>query len=418
MMKDCEILGVPQDADQKTIKRAYFKLVKQFTPEKDPELFQKIRRAYENLSAAEKAQSGNLALEYPAGTETELDQIRELLGKEEWDKAAKLADQLIRVYGEAEAFLYFQARAWQRMGKSGKVVKAFEKLLKRYPEKLLYQKALAFAYLDRGYMNKAQDAFRKAFDEGVRDVDFLNEYCYCAAEKGQFEDVRTGAWELLREAQKNPGEYAEEGINALAALMTAGAHGQSIDWTEYETAFHAFVDEAALYLADYEDDLASIMGIIAMIFPNDKEMGGMIDRLVAQIRGILPGGGSRDLWERLGKKTAFLKWENDARFYEAVRSFGDRELREELDERTLRFMELDCKLRMLERWPQIRSEFELVRQEYPEEWKLIGPFAEALEKTKNLEWMRSKLQKDYDRLAVYVNYTPYYREYPERRPRP
>lgn len=48
-----EVLGVPQDADQKTIKRAYFKLVRQYSPEKDPEQFQKIREAYENLTAQE-----------------------------------------------------------------------------------------------------------------------------------------------------------------------------------------------------------------------------------------------------------------------------------------------------------------------------------------------------------------------------
>lgn len=49
MRDDREVLGVSADADQKEIKKAYFKLVRQFSLEKDPERFQEIRGAYERL---------------------------------------------------------------------------------------------------------------------------------------------------------------------------------------------------------------------------------------------------------------------------------------------------------------------------------------------------------------------------------
>ena len=41
--KDYEVLGLSEDADEKAVKRAYFRLVRQFSPEKDPERFQEIR---------------------------------------------------------------------------------------------------------------------------------------------------------------------------------------------------------------------------------------------------------------------------------------------------------------------------------------------------------------------------------------
>ncbi len=49
MRKDYEILGIGEDADEKAIKRAYFKLIRKHSPEKDPEQFQEIRAAYERL---------------------------------------------------------------------------------------------------------------------------------------------------------------------------------------------------------------------------------------------------------------------------------------------------------------------------------------------------------------------------------
>ena len=45
-----EVLGLARGSDKKEIKRAYFRLVRQFTPEKNPERFQQIREAYEYLS--------------------------------------------------------------------------------------------------------------------------------------------------------------------------------------------------------------------------------------------------------------------------------------------------------------------------------------------------------------------------------
>ena len=47
MRKDYEILGIQEDADEKKIKRAYFKLIREYSPEKNPERFQEIRAAYE-----------------------------------------------------------------------------------------------------------------------------------------------------------------------------------------------------------------------------------------------------------------------------------------------------------------------------------------------------------------------------------
>jgi curved DNA-binding protein CbpA len=44
-----QVLGLPPDSDDETIRRRYLELVRQFSPERHPEKFAAIRAAYESL---------------------------------------------------------------------------------------------------------------------------------------------------------------------------------------------------------------------------------------------------------------------------------------------------------------------------------------------------------------------------------
>jgi curved DNA-binding protein CbpA len=44
-----EVLGLPAEADDDTIRRRYLELVRQFSPEHHPEKFSRVRAAYEQL---------------------------------------------------------------------------------------------------------------------------------------------------------------------------------------------------------------------------------------------------------------------------------------------------------------------------------------------------------------------------------
>lgn len=82
MRKDYEILGIGEDADEKAIKRAYFKLIRKHSPEKDPEQFQEIRAAYERLLEEKDKPENGIQLEFPADDKFALsmfDQIQRLM---------------------------------------------------------------------------------------------------------------------------------------------------------------------------------------------------------------------------------------------------------------------------------------------------------------------------------------------------
>ena len=57
-----EVLGIARNADEAAIKQAYFALVREHSPERDPAGFKRIRAAYEKLRNASDRVSTNLFL--------------------------------------------------------------------------------------------------------------------------------------------------------------------------------------------------------------------------------------------------------------------------------------------------------------------------------------------------------------------
>ena len=96
MRVDYEILGIDENADEKTIKKAYFKLIKKYSPEKDPERFQEIRAAYERLIEEKDKPENSIQLEFPADDKFALsmyDQIQRLMQEGDFTKAALTAEE-------------------------------------------------------------------------------------------------------------------------------------------------------------------------------------------------------------------------------------------------------------------------------------------------------------------------------------
>jgi curved DNA-binding protein CbpA len=56
------MLGIDRQADEAEIKRAYFRLVREYPPEREPEKFQQVRAAYEQLRTAEVRSQTDLFL--------------------------------------------------------------------------------------------------------------------------------------------------------------------------------------------------------------------------------------------------------------------------------------------------------------------------------------------------------------------
>ena len=171
------------------------------------------------------------------------------------------------------------------------------------------------------------------------------------------------------------------------------------------------------------EDLESLIKNV-MYVCNDK--GGTEEKFLTDVFEYLKQGLGRDksevLWMKNMKRIRVLMMEKDARIsdfilaaYEYLTRGSGWEKAEE--SRTLfeRFALLDVKLCILEEWPEIRKEFEIIRTEYPDCYKVFQGFIETLEQTKSIDFLREKLKKEYDRMELDVSGGKYYEKYPERR---
>ena len=59
-MTPFELLGVPETADDQTIHAAYRASVREHPPDRDPEGFQRLRAAFDEIATAEKRQAYRL----------------------------------------------------------------------------------------------------------------------------------------------------------------------------------------------------------------------------------------------------------------------------------------------------------------------------------------------------------------------
>ena len=176
-----EILKIENTASTDEIKRAYYKLVRQFPPERFPDEFFAIKEAYELLSDAQKRTKYDL----------ELNRKNELIG----DLPIKAALQIE------------QAKTEIQNAHTGNAVKAAEDLYARYPENAAVISLLRQAYIARGWTKKATDllispAYKKTlktaddwevYTGALRAVGFSEEYMLSKTIEGMAALSESGA---------------------------------------------------------------------------------------------------------------------------------------------------------------------------------------------------------------------------------
>ena len=317
MRKDYEILGIGEDADEKAIKRAYFKLIRKHSPEKDPEQFQEIRAAYERLLEEKDKPENGIQLEFPADDKFALsmfDQIQRLMQEGEYDRAARTAEEGMGYYQEVECFLYLYARCSILDGRTGKGVRAYEKLVKRYPDKVYYQSELAKAYHMRGFGRKAYDMFQKVYEEGWRETDFMTLYSLCCFSRERYDEAAGILTELIDSVPcEKINQMIPELLEAYTGLFTI--HGaEPFPIGAVAEKFSAFLNQVGDRIHDYEEQLMGIL--LGACAATVTEEGEEIRELVSQIRELLSIDSPEDMPEEMAEAYEIIE---DERFSEIMK---------------------------------------------------------------------------------------------------
>jgi curved DNA-binding protein CbpA len=155
-----EILGIEQDADVNQIKRAYFKLVREYPPERFPKEFKQLREAYDVLMDEELREEYDRGSDLPSDIKAIFDDAKKLRKAGLPDKALENIRVLQRLYPEEPLLKAELAYSYECVDKYGKAIEIWKELYEKKPNSAEYSLNLATSYHNRGWNKKAAEQFK------------------------------------------------------------------------------------------------------------------------------------------------------------------------------------------------------------------------------------------------------------------
>ena len=421
-MTDYEILGVNANAEQKEIKKAYFRLIRVHSPEKDPEKFQQIRAAYDRLTNSQTESQECFKFPLPdhpfANIYTE--NIVCELKQQNYKKAIKCAEEAILYTGENAHFLLLLALACEREGKFGKAAKQYEKIWKEYPDNYSICGRLAVAYFYRGYYKKAWKYFETAYNEGMREHDFLTVYLSCANDNNKFQQAEQALLDILKSSKnqdyrKNAEEYCW--FFQQYCLGNAKKYKHIPTVLEY---YYLFTKAVLKHFREHEGEFTFLFLSMRSFLINAGKQDDENFEKVSEL--LVENCFDKDLLEVSNGIYMHEQICNDNRFSEMIRIISECYLlpfdqEDELEKLQERFAKLDVRLCLIEEWEELKSEFAIIQKEYPDFYHKLDDVWKAMAAgEKVLEHFEERLLKEYDRLEKNFSNAFFYKRHPEKCP--
>ncbi len=141
-----QMLEVSPQASADEIKRAYFRLVRKYSPEKDPERFKQIRGAYNTLSDAKARLNYDSLQQYGDRIADLINQAEEKMSTEEWSSAISLLKQVLVLAPAADGARNLLGLCYIHMENWDFGVKVYRALTKTNPEVPIYWSNFGHVY--------------------------------------------------------------------------------------------------------------------------------------------------------------------------------------------------------------------------------------------------------------------------------
>ncbi len=251
-----ETLGVSEEASQEEIKRAYYRLVRQYPPEKEPEKFKVIREAYETLSDPKARDNYNAMQRHGEEVRRLFGEAETLMSEDRWEEAQRPLKRILLVMPTADAALNSLGICYLNLADWDNSIKVYDKLTTRSPDVPVYWSNYGMAYYEQTgdmsdqdnrksqLLNNARAKFIRA-----RDLEPYNVQHYISLSRA-----------YVREKDYSQAEYwLEQGI---------GADGKT-DTSDFEILFELCI--VYLYAGKLNHIAQTASRIIALVSPGDDE---------------------------------------------------------------------------------------------------------------------------------------------------
>lgn len=412
-----EILGLQPGASQLEIKKAYFKLVRQYSPESNPEQFQKIREAYEQLKNIQNAPEGPTfsVLEEPFA-EKMLKQVEKLFREGNFELCRDTCQEACRLFPESLQFIYYLVLTQRKCGNTGKAVKNAELLVKKEPGNKWFQKELAVSYMERGFTQKAYLACERAFELGCQDVDFILMYATECGSYGRYDKGAELLLTIIRQEKRWSREDMPELVQAYLGLVKMNYFGTVNYFPEILERLHSLLEQYGTFMAEYLLELSTMLSRVGSNLAEKREEWLKAEQIFDLMEKLCRTDSEKGHLKDARKEFNCQRFINDKRIgkilkrgYEAWNDLAD------MDPMIQKFAMTDTQLCMIEERLEILEQAEIIRQDYPEFYEAMQNFFEKLKVEKNLVFLKESLQKIYRRMEPGFNGGYYYKEYPEEK---
>ena len=414
-----QALELEPGADAAAVKKAYFRLVRQYTPEKDPERFKTIRQAYEALKEGPPTEepSGFPEPDDPAAREAAARALEEIRRKN-YKSALAVLEEILSDHPDDPWLLLRLAETQRRAGHPQKAAKTAQRLQELYPDREEGYFLAAGAAYDRGWYKKALPLYRKAYDLGTRGMEFLTDYASALEDNGMSEESVKISREIL-----NTGKWNRDNIEYAARAWTGLAEHEIRtleDAREFLRQYEDFYAGNRRFLRDPLEILAPVVALLASHpkFAADSAIYQKADGIAATV-------GERETeWKRLtdsiradmlGRaiqqdKSVQSDWMEAAiaafmEFFPDVSENGNPEL--------CQFARLDAQLCLLKKPEALKKDIPYVRENYPLLYARYKEFLEEAESSEDTSALYERLKRQFFKIAYKYSGSVFLKRYPE-----
>ena len=409
-----ETLGINPDASAGDIKKAYFRLVRKYSPEKDPQQFQKIREAYEALKDGPPTEHEGFPLPKDPEALIFLNEGERWYREEDYEYAAKQFLKALDAAPDNPYILWRLANALINNDNSQKAAKYLEQLARIYPENKEVFSLLANAYHNRGWHKKALVTFQRAYDLGERDCAFLIGFANSKKETREFQAAAQLYWEAIQ-------RYRLEDCKLEHAFDAFYGYAITADFfdhvaLEYLDTYSAFIKKYRRQIDDAEAAIAPLYVLInshPVILKNRE----VFTRMCLALDQVSEYG---EAW----KQYTSILWgfllqtalENDPRSLHPDWQLFARTMREDKadDEKLARYAMLDNLLCIIEDWEQVKDEYNIIKADYP---ALIRGYEDSFDRLAagEKEALFDKLKWEFDKLTAQYEGSEYQKRHPAQK---
>lgn len=417
MSRYYKILGLEPGASQPEIKKAYFKLIRQHSPESDPEQFQKIREAYERLKNAENEPEEPVFLPFAEPwAEKALEQIEQYRSAGDDEKFRDACEEACRMFPKEIRFQYLRVVAQRQCGNTGKAVKSAEQLVKEDPENKWFQKELAVSYMERGYTQKAYFACEKAYEMGCRDLDFVLMYAMECDEYGQPDTGARILLEVVHREKTWTKEEIPELVECYIALLKMNFDAAESHFTEIAEELCHFLEQYGIYLAEYLQAFIMVLMMVVMDEKNGVEEYREIRKICTAVFKLCSTDDERQMMNAALNEINFQQISRDPRIGDTLTHAYEAYFElEDLEPPLRKFALTDMQLCMVEERQEVLKQVEIIEQDYPEYYEKLKSFMRKLREEESLVRLKDRLLKEYNRLGQICGNGYYYEKYPQER---